>query len=199
MPVDYSKGKIYKITSPHTDLVYIGSTCAPLLSHRLRGHVKNYSQWKEDRAPFMASFIILDAGDHAIELLELCPCTCNDELRAREQHWIREHGDRACNRQKALLTEEEKREYRREYRQANRDRIIERKQAYRQANRDVLNEKQREYHQANRDRIKEQRSVIIFCACGTQHQKGGKSVHLKTKKHQDYLRQQQPHIAEVEA
>lgn len=203
MPVDYSKGKIYKITSSHTDLVYIGSTCAPLLSQRLRGHVDNYRQWKEGKRHFISSFIVLDAGDHAIELLELFPCTCSDELRAREQHWIREHGERVCNRHKALRTEEEKRqekcERNRERYQANKEIINEKNRERYQADRVRVIQKQREYTQANRDKIKEWRSEIVVCACGTQHIRGGKAKHLRSKKHQDYLRQQQPQVNEVAA
>jgi hypothetical protein len=41
----YENAKIYKITSIHSDLIYIGSTIQKRLSSRKSGHICNYKRW----------------------------------------------------------------------------------------------------------------------------------------------------------
>ena len=47
--INYKYGKIYKITSEHTNKIYVGSTCKKLLSQRLTFHRKNYKKWKKEK------------------------------------------------------------------------------------------------------------------------------------------------------
>jgi hypothetical protein len=116
---DYAKAKLYKISSPNTQLVYIGSSCAPLLSARLSKHVHDLKRYKQGDFHFISSFIVLEAGDYKIELLELYPCEHKDQLRTREQFWLNEYGERACNQRRVQLTAEDKVEYRTKYVAAN--------------------------------------------------------------------------------
>eukprot|EP01127_Copromyxa_protea_P012167 TRINITY_DN3138_c0_g1_i1.p1 TRINITY_DN3138_c0_g1~~TRINITY_DN3138_c0_g1_i1.p1 ORF type:complete len:115 (-),score=0.06 TRINITY_DN3138_c0_g1_i1:412-756(-) len=81
----YSRGKIYKITSPQTDMIYIGSTTEPTLARRMAGHRANYAQWREGKRGFVTSFQLLEYNDCSICLVELFPCHTKDELAAREQ------------------------------------------------------------------------------------------------------------------
>ncbi len=79
----YQNGKIYKITSPHTDKIYIGSTIQSLhdrfASHKsVFKHKKNYT----------SSFDILQYGDAIIELIEEYPTTCRELLESREGELI---------------------------------------------------------------------------------------------------------------
>ena len=84
---DYKNGKIYKISSPHTKDVYIGSTAYPRLSWRYRQHL--YSSRKYP-GRCSADGVVL-AGDARIELLEDAPCETRAQLNEREQHWLDEH------------------------------------------------------------------------------------------------------------
>lgn len=83
---DYSRGKIYKITSG--DLTYIGSTTEKTLARRLSTHVKDYKRWKDGKTHKITSFQVIEAGNYEITLLELCPCGSRDELTARERYWV---------------------------------------------------------------------------------------------------------------
>lgn len=76
------QGKIYKITSNKTKLVYIGSTTQTLES-RLNGH---YNTIKNNVNTISNN--IIKYKDHRIELIEDYPCTTKAELRARAQYWI---------------------------------------------------------------------------------------------------------------
>jgi hypothetical protein len=73
----YENGKIYKLVSPNTDKVYIGSTIRTL-SSRFKGHLTNMdTSAKELGLPL------------AIILIEEYPCSCKKDLELRETYWIR--------------------------------------------------------------------------------------------------------------
>ena len=70
MPIDYSKAKIYKITSEHTPKIYIGSSCEPYLSNRLAGHKQKYKYFiKGMPVTKISSFELLKLGEVEITLM----------------------------------------------------------------------------------------------------------------------------------
>lgn len=99
---DYTKGQIYRITSPSTDKFYIGSTTTPL-AVRLYNH----------RTRFLAgsgscsSSQIVCYPDHQIELLEEYPCACGADLRRREGWHIRQNKGKVVNKAIAGRTQSE--------------------------------------------------------------------------------------------
>jgi hypothetical protein len=79
----YSLGKIYKIVCNTTGKVYIGSTCCPRLCRRLTKHREDYNRFLKEKYHFVTSFSVLEGNNYKIVLLELCPCSCKEELHAR--------------------------------------------------------------------------------------------------------------------
>lgn len=75
------KGSIYKITSPNTDMVYIGST-EKTLNSRLSKHI--YDMKRKNSS----SRHVLEKGDFKIELIEEVYVESKDDLRKIEQNWI---------------------------------------------------------------------------------------------------------------
>ena len=98
--VNYTNSKIYKIFSNNSTKIYVGSTTKQYLSTRLAQHVSQFrhSKINVNAHNFTTSFLVLEDGDCQIELLELFPCTCRDELSAREGYWQREFNDLLVNR-----------------------------------------------------------------------------------------------------
>jgi hypothetical protein len=130
MVKDYSKAKIYKIVCNITNKIYIGSTCEPTLARRLACHVGNFKDWKNGNRRKITSFEILEGNDYYIELLEICPCTINEELLARERFYIKNND--CINKIKNLnMTKEDKKEYDKKYFQNNIDKKREQKKEYR--------------------------------------------------------------------
>ncbi len=82
--VNYQNGKIYKIQSESTNLIYIGSTTQKYLTSRLTKH-------KEDlkTGHYVSSSEILKFKDAKIILIELFPCNSKEELQAREAYHIK--------------------------------------------------------------------------------------------------------------
>ena len=86
----YRHGKIYKIVSNKTGLVYIGSTCKTL-PQRIYHHERDYKQFLKTGKKYnvyMTSFRILKHGNYQIQLVENVPCKNSKELHAREKYWI---------------------------------------------------------------------------------------------------------------
>jgi len=71
---DYSKGKIYMVFSPSTNLKYIGSTIMTL-NARFRSHKRKQN---------CSSKVIIQAGDAEIILLHKFPCDSLKELETEE-------------------------------------------------------------------------------------------------------------------
>lgn len=167
---DYSKSRIYKITSSN-GLPYIGSTIQQL-SKRLASH-RAIRDCK--------SIIHLDSDDCQITLIELFPCESKEELLMRERYYI--ENMECCNKCIPIRTENEKInykiEYQKDYYQQNKDAIKE----YNQDNKDAKLLKNKEYYQQNKDAINQYRNQKIQCDCGGKYTMANKSAHFLTKKH----------------
>ena len=80
---DYSKGKIYKLVSNHTDDIYIGSTC-DLLPKRLYQHKHSYESYKYGKRNYISSFEICKYDDVRILLMKEYPCENKQQLERKE-------------------------------------------------------------------------------------------------------------------
>jgi len=85
---DYQNGKIYTITSPTSNDVYVGSTITSLET-RMTGHI---GDWKNGLVLGKHTDIVKDIKDWNIRLYELYPCNNLAELTAKEGQIIMEIG-----------------------------------------------------------------------------------------------------------
>jgi hypothetical protein len=197
----YENSVIYKLYADDIDLVYIGSTTD--IERRMYQH--RFDARHDDRN--CQSVLLYSLSDYEVkyEILELYPCTTRNEKELRERYWILQF-DNAVNlrvpadidpsitgevRQKELA-----RIARLDQTYRDRSRCISRK--WRDANADYKREQAKLYRDANEEHIrrKGQRyydaSPVITCECGQE----GKLInlkkpnHLKSKKHQDWLKSQ---------
>ena len=78
----YRNAKIYKLTSLHTELVYIGITYIYTLKQQFEKHAINYDlkTWG-CTVKHCPSFAIFEAGDCIIELIEDYPCETKRQLK----------------------------------------------------------------------------------------------------------------------
>jgi hypothetical protein len=88
MPIDYLKGKIYKIVDNTNGNCYIGSTCEPILARRLASHISAYKFYLNGKRGYVTSFKIIESGNYNIVLIEEYPCETKDQLLARERYYI---------------------------------------------------------------------------------------------------------------
>ena len=85
---DYSKGKVYKLTSRCIDSVYVGSTVVGLATRKSK-HKCEYKRHLAGKCAKCESSQLLALGEVDIELLETFPCTSLAELDVREGMWLR--------------------------------------------------------------------------------------------------------------
>ena len=199
----YNNGKIYKLVSPHSKNIYVGSTCKERLCQRLASHKSKYKFWvKDNNNGYNTSFILFDLGDVEIILLESVNCLTKDELLKKEREWIDKYKDIIVNNQlRPLITKEEKTEYLKQYQEKNVDLIKDKKKKYYDDNKEYFLVKRKEYEKEHKEKIKQYRKEYdeknkeklnkrkeqIQCDCGLSFQKMSKSRHTKTQTHQQYI------------
>jgi hypothetical protein len=217
---DYSKGKIYciKVNTNEEYLPYIGSTTKQYLSQRIEKHHSNYKYWKKNGKGFMSSFTLFEKygfNECYIELLELCPCSCSEELRKKEREWFDKLN--CVNMTRPFVTKEERVEYFKNYNEEHKEEIAEKKKIYHEEHKEEITEKRKiiyennkeeilqknkkyrdehkeeiiikariKYHK-NKEELSEKKKETYECPCGSVCRKSDKARHEKSKKHQDYL------------
>ena len=148
------KCRIYKLTSPHTDRVYVGST-VQTLNRRLHEHRSDYNLYQD-----CSSCELLKLGEYdvKIELLEEIEIEHTRELKRKrcEQKWI-DCTENICNIRRAEPARRNRKEYMKEYRQKN------------------------------KERLKELASEKITCDCGSVITRNHISAHKKSKTHRELM------------
>lgn len=88
----YQNGKIYKITSPSTDLMYIGSTTQSLKT-RFANHISNCFNRNSVKSAEIIKF-----NNASIELIEDYPCNTKKDLELREAYHIKTNKNQCVNK-----------------------------------------------------------------------------------------------------
>ena len=161
---NYANGKVYMIESLSSGLVYYGSTTQPLYK-RLSLHKSSM------KTRNCSSKQVLIYDDAKIVLIELVECKSKEELLAKEAHYIR--NNECVNK---LIPGRTQQEY---------------KKTYRDENKDSIKEYLKQYRIDNKETIKEKRGIKTICGCGGKYTKQNESTHLKSKKHINFTLTQQ--------
>ena len=119
---NYQSAIIYKLTSVHTDRIYIGSTTKPLL-RRKQEYQSDFKRFQNGKWRYTTSYALFELGPVNIELIEDYPCRKKTELEAREGLFINQEPN-SLNKQHPGRNQAD---YGAEYYQVNRDRICARK------------------------------------------------------------------------
>jgi hypothetical protein len=194
---DYKNGKIYKLWSPEGDEIYIGSTINSL-AKRLGQHKGNQD--------CNSKYLFEKYTDIRIELMEEYPCDNKMELNKKEGEYIRNNEClnrciagrtdkeyREANREKILkhyeANKEKILEQQKEYREANREKILERKKEYCKANKEKKQEYDKKYREANKEKILEYKKEKIVCECGCQIRRDCLLRHRRSNNHKELIKQ----------
>ena len=156
-------GYIYKISSPHTDKVYIGSTIQTL-KQRLKEHIVDYKLYITGKYHFVTSFDIIKLDDFSIDEMEKLVNITKNELYFREAYLIKNTAN-VINKVIPILTQEEKLEY---------------KKNYYLINKQTLSIKRKE-------KLEKCCKVKQNCICGGSCLISNKLQHNKSQKHLAYI------------
>jgi hypothetical protein len=80
-------GRIYRISAPGCDRVYVGSTCKTL-SARLGKHKRNMRGWERGTVSYVTSFELVGRPGVTIDLIEEEEYQDLQHMRDREAYWI---------------------------------------------------------------------------------------------------------------
>ena len=159
---DYSKGTIYIVRNSKNNSIYIGSTTQKL-SERMAQHRKATRNPRANSYKVYRSMNELGVDNYYIELIENCSCNNREELSKREGEIIREYKP-DLNKHIAGRTL-------REYKEDNREKIL---------------EYDRKRHTLNRNARLQQRKQRYTCCCGSIIRRDGKAEHERTIKHIEF-------------
>ena len=190
----YENGKIYKLVSPHTDKIYIGSTCKKYLSQRLTKHKSHYKDWLKDNDSYTTSYRLFELGDVEIVLLESINCNTKDELLKKEREYIEKYKDILVNKNIPSRTSIEYRMEHKEdikqYRKNHKKEISEKSKEYYEKHKEEISEKGKERYEKHKEEINKKHKQKYDCICGKQLRIGDKSTHNKTKHHINFISNQ---------
>lgn len=149
---DYQVSKIYKLWSPSTNLIYIGST-TQTIAQRLAEHVKSYRRFKNGKGNNITSFKILECEDYKIELIELYPCNNREQLFKKEGEYIKNID--CINKCIMGKTDEDYKEERKIDYETNKEIVLQNMKNYYQTNKEIIKQKTRQYRKKNKEKIEE--------------------------------------------
>jgi hypothetical protein len=152
MKVDYSKGKIYKITNNYNTDAYVGSTCDTLCK-RFSGHKKSMKNDKYKNSLLYKLMNEIGFDRFRIELIEDCPCEDVYQLRQREGVFIRLYGTLNKRVEEGCKTREEYREAK-NIKQYNKEYDEKRKDSKKQFNKNYYQEHKAMLLQKSNERYK---------------------------------------------
>ena len=201
----YDNGKIYQIWNEMTDDIYVGSTY-DMLCKRMDKHRSAHSKEKYNQRKLYKLMNEVGVGHFHIELIELYPCSCKDELRKREGHFIRQIGTLNMtieDRTRQEYNEQHKEQraiYMETYRDKNKDRINETSKEYRDNNHDKIKQykidnkehilaQNKDYYQRTKEqlkittKVKEWKNTKVACPCGGSYTLCHKAAHFKCARH----------------
>ena len=187
-------GRIYKLTSPQTDNVYIGSTTQTLHA-RLADHRKDYTRYINGKIAHLRSCDIMHYGDIQIELMFEGLFNHRHILNKMEGGFIQSDPNcvnaRVAGRSIKVYYQQHQEDilkYKKKYRAEHKELTAEINHRCYERTRDKILAQKKEYYKQNIENINARSRVILTCeACGSNYQRGNTSQHLKTQKHKDAI------------
>jgi len=214
MPL-FENSVIYKIVhkdDQDNEIIYIGSTT------NFRGRKcehKNYCNSENNKKYNMPlyQYIRENGGWYEWEMIaiETYPCESKRDLEIRERYWIETFKSKLNKyiptrnikewkeENKEVISEKNKK-YRdenkekiakkmKEYYETNKEQIKIYEKKYREANKEKEKERSKKYYEDNKDKILEKQKKIVTCECGCEVTKGNLSIHIKTDKHKNKMKE----------
>ncbi len=203
---NYGNGKVHKI-EPITDHeegeVYVGSTTKKYLSQRMDKHRSGYKAWQNgsiSKVMVYDLFAKYGIDNCQMILIENFPCESNDELRARETHFVKTI---------ACINKHIPKRSKAEYRKDNINYITSQKHQYYMNNKETIALKGKQYRDENKevlignsviyraktkeqkqdyDRIYRSKQEHILCSCGGKYFKRHEKRHNLNLAHVQWLK-----------
>ena len=187
-----TEGVIYKIVDKTTKKIYIGS-CVDFKTRKLT-HENSFKKKRNDTT----SYLVLQNNDYEYEIIEKIFFNDIKELRTVEKYHILQNKNICVNKCTPIRTEEDKKNYVKQWREDNKEMISERQKIYNDGRKEEKKEYDRLYNMNNkenrrgngkkyREANKEKMNSKIKCVCGVEYKFMNKWKHEQSKHHKKYL------------
>tara|TARA_R110001606_G_scaffold65658_1_gene151676 strand:+ start:241 stop:870 length:630 start_codon:yes stop_codon:yes gene_type:complete len=198
VPIDYSKGFIYKLCCLDVSVkeIYIGSS-----TNFKQRKIKHKSDCNKEKTcnRYVYKFIRDNGGWDNWTMIELHKYPCNDKRELEyEEYRVMMELQSQLNSTRPYITEEEIREYKKNYREEHKEEIKIKNQIYREEHKEEFNERSKKYYEDHKEEINiknqiyhqehkeiinmKKRERIVCDNCGCIINKTNKSRHIKTDK-----------------
>jgi len=197
--IDYSNTCIYKlvhIDDLNDENIYVGHT-TNIVQRKYKHKSSCGNPNNKEYNLKVYQFIRENGGwdQWNMILIEKYPCNDVYEAIARERYWKRELNS-TLNTQEPGRTIKEYNEENKEkihernnqYYKGNKDKILKERKQYRENNHDKMLEQYKTNYNKHRGQILEKKSEKITCECGSIVRSGEIARHRKSKKHQEWLK-----------
>lgn len=172
--------KIYKITSNHTENIFIGSTIRTLTEIE-EEHAANYNRYLKDNTNnYCTSFELIKQPTYEILLIEEVNVEGEADLSKIKGTYIK-NTPNCVNKQIAGRTQEQWNKDNQEHR----SKLA--KERY-QNNKEDKKLKTKEYYQNNKEELLAKQREKIECECSGNYSRSQEARHYKTVKHQNYIK-----------
>lgn len=189
-PTDYSKTIMYKIVCNDLNIknCYVGHTTNWIKRKSLHKRVSNNENLKGYDSKFY-QFIRENGGWGNWKMIEIKKYPCNGKREAEaEERRLFELLNSNLNTIRPFITEIEKKELYnkagKKYYQKNKVEILDKQKIYYNDNKEQILDKNKIYIEKN----KEKRREKFNCECGGKYTYTHKSRHIKTKRHQNFIK-----------
>ncbi len=186
-PIDYSKNINYTIRSGKS--IYVGSTTN--FVNRKNQHKSNIYN-ENGKIYNLKLYKTIRENNCEWDMLPYSKYPCNDVVEQTiEEERIRQllkadMNSKSCGtglNHSELGLQEYRKQYGKQYRTVNKDKISEQHKQYRTENKNKLNEYHKQHYMDNKDKILEHMKQKITCECGCIVSRTNLPPHRKTKKH----------------
>jgi hypothetical protein len=192
LPIDYSKGFIYKLCCLDVNVkdIYIGSSTN--FKERRKGHKRLCNNEKHKSYNiYVYKFIRDNGGWDNWTMIELHKYPCNDrrELECEENRVMMELQSQ-LNSNRPYITEEEIREYKKNYIEEHKEERKIKNQIYREEHKEEFNEKSKKYYEDHKEIVKMKHKEKIVCDnCGVITRKCAIARHKKSQRCLDFKKE----------
>ena len=212
----YNNGKIYTIRcTDNNNLIYVGSTIQPLYK-RWYEHKQKYNKGgKEYNKLLYIKMRELGVDKFYIELYENFKCENIEQLHKKEGEIIRQIATLNKKIEGRTFKEyyKDNKEKIKQYKEDNKEKIKENNKEYRDNNKEKIKEKDKQYYKDNKEKIKnyydknkekildyqkQYQKEKINCVCGSSFCKSKLSRHEKTKKHIEFINNNNSSDSQIE-
>jgi len=176
------------------DYIYIGSTSN--FRDRKSGHKRSCNNPNEKNHNIKLYQVIREYGGwtnwNMVVIDKAEQLTLTDSRIKEEQ--LRKEYNGNLNMCRAFRSDEEKKADKKilnkEYREKNKEIIVEKGKEYNELNRDKISERMKEYREKNKEIIVEKQKEKITCICGCKITKHNLNRHIKNDKHINLMKLQ---------